>query len=608
MAFSRLGPAALVSTFALLLASNAAAQTQKGFVLDRFDPSERGSEWFVLDSLDLRGHLRPAAGVVGSWAYNPLVAYDLDGNYVTSLVEHQLFVHPGASVVLWNRLRTGFSLPIAAYQTGEALRIDTKTYRAPSGAAVGDLRLSADARVFGTHGGPITGAAGVGFYLPTGSRSDYTSDGYVRFMPRATVAGDIAMFTYSARVGWHYRALTEKFDRNPLGSELVFAAAAGVRLLDRKLVVGPELYGSSILDHRSFFKRRGTPIEGLIGAHYTVSDFRFGGALGTGLSRGWGTPEARAFLSAEWTPGYSDDRDKDGIKNDDDACPDRAGVRSNDPKLNGCPPPPPPPAAPSDRDGDGIVDSADACPEAAGIRNSDPKKNGCPPDRDGDGVYDIVDACPDVAGAKSEDSKKNGCPADRDGDDIPDDKDSCPDTPGVKSEDPLSNGCPPDRDGDSVYDNEDACPDAPGPGDPDPKRNGCPLARIEAGQIKIVEQVRFKSASAEIMRDSDPTLLAVAMTLKDHPEITKLRVEGHTDNRGLPDANKKLSERRAEAVVKWLTSYGIDKKRLEARGFGVARPIDSNETDSGRQANRRVEFHITAGADKPAGTPAPKRP
>ena len=77
--------------------------------------------------------------------------------------------------------------------------------------------------------------------------------------------------------------------------------------------------------------------------------------------------------------------------------------------------------------------------------------------------------------------------------------------------------------------------------------------------------------------------------------------------------NKKLSERRAASVVKWLTTFGIEKKRLSAKGFGLERPIDTNETDEGRTNNRRVEFHIEPAtpapeepAEKPAAKPAPK--
>lgn len=510
---------AALSLAGLLLASNAEAQVQRGFALDRFDPSERGSQWFVLDSLDLRGHLRPALGVVGSWSKDAIVAYDLDGNKISSLVGEQLFVHPGASLVLWDRVRAGLDLPVAAYQSGTPITIGTKTYM-PPGSALGDLRLAADVRLFGRHGGALTGALGAALYLPTGSRADYTSDGYVRPMPRFTLAGDLGRLTYSGRIAFQYRALTEEFERNPLGSEVLFAGAAGVRVADDKLVIGPEVFGSSIVDSRSFFKRRGTPVEAVLGAHARLGSFRVGVGGGTGLSRGWGTPSLRSFLSIEWAPV---------------AMAPRAVTAPPLPPPQAPPPPPPPPTPP-------------------------PPPPPPAPDRDGDGVDDANDACPDVAG--------------------------------VKTDDPMTNGCPPDRDGDGVDDAEDACPDAPGPADPDPKRNGCPLARIEGGEIKIAEQVRFKVGSAEILRESDPVLLAVAATLKAHPEITKVRVEGHTDNKGRDDLNAKLSRERALAVVKWLTTFGIDKSRLEAVGFGAKRPLDSNATDAGRQNNRRVELHI----------------
>jgi outer membrane protein OmpA-like peptidoglycan-associated protein len=243
------------------------------------------------------------------------------------------------------------------------------------------------------------------------------------------------------------------------------------------------------------------------------------------------------------------------------------GVRTSDPKTNGCPPPPPEPPPPADRDGDGITDDVDACPDVPGPRNDDPAKNGCPPPAP---------------------------PPDRDGDKIPDSVDACPDVPGVASEDPTKNGCPPDRDGDGIIDAEDACPDAPGPDDPDPKKKGCPLARIEGDQVRITEQVRFKTDSADILGDSEPVLLAVAVLLKNHPEITRVRIEGHTDNRGRATYNKELSKKRAASVVKWLVTKGIDKSRLVSNGYGLERPLVGNDTEEGRQANRRVEFHIEA--------------
>ena len=144
-------------------------------------------------------------------------------------------------------------------------------------------------------------------------------------------------------------------------------------------------------------------------------------------------------------------------------------------------------------------------------------------------------------------------------------------------------------------DAQDACPDKPGKRNPDPKKNGCPLVRIEERQIKITEQVKFKTDSAEILPESDGVLTEVRDTMRAHPEIRKVRVEGHTDATGDPGYNKELSQRRAEAVSAWLVHHSIDGSRLSSVGFGEERPIDTNATEQGRRNNRRVEFHIVEG-------------
>jgi OmpA-OmpF porin, OOP family len=154
---------------------------------------------------------------------------------------------------------------------------------------------------------------------------------------------------------------------------------------------------------------------------------------------------------------------------------------------------------------------------------------------------------------------------------------------------------PSDRDGDGIVDPEDACPDVAGPRNDDPVRNGCPVVRIEGGQIRIREQVKFKTNSAVILKESNYILISIVKLLDENPEIKKVRVEGHTDTQGKPKANKKLSERRAASVVKWLIKHGIKKKRLSSAGYGQERPIATNQTEDGRRDNRRVEFHIVEG-------------
>jgi OOP family OmpA-OmpF porin len=294
----------------------------------------------------------------------------------------------------------------------------------------------------------------------------------------------------------------------------------------------------------------------------------------------------RGVLSVEWAPAYEaplPDADHDGVWDGEDACPTVAGVRTDDPKTNGCPP---------DRDADGIADGEDACPGVAGRRTADPRTNGCPADADGDGIPDAEDACPAVAGIKTGNPATNGCPADRDADGIPDSEDACPMVPGVKTGDPKTNGCPPDRDGDGVLDADDACPDQPGSRDPDPKKNGCPQAFVQGGQIRIRDPFKFRFNKTELDPAGDPILEAVLQVLRDHPEIRHVRIEGHTDNVGGGDFNQRLSEGRAASVRQWLVSHGIESGRLRSIGYGQTRPVAPNDTEDGRRNNRRVEFHI----------------
>src|SRR5689334_13014887 len=102
---------AAATTGLWLSAANAQSQPA-GFAVDRYDPSERGSDWFANESLDLRGHLRPSAGVVFDYAYKPLVLNDPSGSAKLDVLRHQLFAHVGGAVTLVDRVRVGVSVPV----------------------------------------------------------------------------------------------------------------------------------------------------------------------------------------------------------------------------------------------------------------------------------------------------------------------------------------------------------------------------------------------------------------------------------------------------------------------------------------------------------------
>ena len=73
----------------------------------------------------------------------------------------------------------------------------------------------------------------------------------------------------------------------------------------------------------------------------------------------------------------------------------------------------------------------------------------------------------------------------------------------------------------------------------------------------------------------------------------EVEIQGHTDNVGKDASNQTLSENRAAAVMEYLAQHGADKKRIKSKGYGKKKPITTNDTDDGRQKNRRVEFVIT---------------
>src|SRR5438309_6111875 len=101
--------------------------------------------------------------------------------------------------------------------------------------------------------------------------------------------------------------------------------------------------------------------------------------------------------------------------------------------------------------------------------------------------------------------------------------------------------------------------------------------------------IHFETGKATILPDSESVLSEIAKMLQQNADV-KVSVEGHTDNVGSAASNQALSEKRAQAVVAWLTSHGIDSGRLKAKGWGASKPVEDNGTEDGRAKNRRVEL------------------
>jgi outer membrane protein OmpA-like peptidoglycan-associated protein len=575
---------------AVVTISTGGVAAAQGLALDRFTPAPAGDRMFGVESPYVAGHLTPHVMLLGEYAHNPLVLRsERSGTSPGSVVSDQFFLHLNGSLALWDRLNVNVDVPVALAQGGDSPGRPGQGVASPSGAAFGDVRAGLRFRLFGDYFDAFQLSLGGYVWFPTGASGSFVSDGTVRGRPELIAGGRTDRFVWSMSFGPEIRG-SQQFVQVNQGTMLTFGYGLGLLLgADRQLQIGPELTVSTTATNIS---KRSSNAELLLGARYRfLGDFEAGAAAGPGLGSGIGTPDVRALAMLAYTPKQApQDRDRDGIVDAEDACPDKAGVASEDPKKHGCP-------LPKDSDKDGIVDPEDACPSEAGVASEDPKKHGCPPpkDTDKDGIVDPEDACPSEAGVPSEDPKKHGCPlpADRDNDGIADESDACPDLKGVADPDPEKNGCPPDTDGDSIRDDKDACPNEKGPADPDPEKNGCPTAvRVTAGEIVILQQVQFDTAKATIKAASDGLLTEVAEVLNQHPELTRIQVQGHTDNVGFAKFNKTLSHKRAEAVMAALVKRGVAESRLAAEGFGQEAPIADNKSADGRQKNRRVQFKI----------------
>ena len=244
----------------------------------------------------------------------------------------------------------------------------------------------------------------------------------------------------------------------------------------------------------------------------------------------------------------------------------------------------------NDRDKDGIYDEEDDCPRIPGLL----ALKGCP-DKDKDGIKDSEDECPEEFGLKI----NNGCP-DKDSDGVVDKKDECPQVPGL----PRFKGCP-DTDGDGLQDAYDDCPTERGP----IQNHGCPKGASNTDTVyitvtdtvyitinndtdlkKVFKDVKFESDKYILTYSSILVLSEVSNYLDE--KALNIHITGHTDSQAPDEYNMELSENRVKAVQNYLVSKGISKSRIKIDWKGETEPIATNNTEEGRENNRRVELLI----------------
>ena len=315
------------------------------------------------------------------------------------------------------------------------------------------------------------------------------------------------------------------------------------------------------------------------------------------------------------------DSDGDGILENSDRCPDTpAGAQVDG---TGCP---------SDSDADGVPDGVDRCANTA--PGADVDSTGCTQDSDGDNIADGLDRCPDTESGVLVDP--NGCPRDSDGDAIPDGLDRCSETPKGATVDAL--GCPGDEDGDGVLDGLDRCPRTPTgtginadrlPDDAGGRASAgsaacaaaaAPSTRGSRGAGRGGGRLRRRSGASRqptsrrcgqgppharchsgrrLRHRLGPAAPAVVRATGLDRRRSSRRIR-RSRSRSAPTPitparrrrTEHLTNLQAEAVRTYLVTKGVNFQQVQARGYGGAFPLTTDNTPRGRAANRRVEIKL----------------
>jgi outer membrane protein OmpA-like peptidoglycan-associated protein len=508
---------------------------------------------------------------------------------VGALVGNRLGGDLVASIGILGRLQLGVAAPVVVSQdqdTGDFMTTGSLT-----SFGLGDVRLVPKAALLA--GGAVDVALAVAVTLPTASSDDWMGDDGVTVAPEVIVGGTSGRVRAALDLGYLARTKQESLGL-VVDDELFLHAGAGFRVAPRAELLASVGVATAVADPFGSYNTNSAEVHAGVGIDATPA-VRVFAAGGAGLAAGFGTPVWRALAGLqlrvtgprrEVTPLADDDADGDGLAGTADQCPDEAETANSFEDDDGCPDDNP------DDDRDGVEIPTDACPDQPETRNGYQDDDGCPdtlPDTDGDGLADGVDKCDDQGEDVDGFADDDGCPElDNDGDGVVDGADRCRDEAG-----PVGNGgCPDtDRDNDGVVDRLDNCPDEPGP-----ERNfGCKakqLVMMAGTQLKLLDVIYFANKKATIQKKSNKLLANVARVLVAHGELTKITVEGHTDDVGDDAFNKDLSQRRAEAVVAYLVKAGVPAEKLVAVGYGEDKPVASNKSKRGRAQNRRVELQL----------------
>jgi len=612
----------------------AAAQKSGGPVdLQLFHPAIDSKGYITLNASQVLGHLDLSFGLVLNYARRPLsiagqicsnpntrLATCADADRIDSLyqVSNLATGHLQAAIGLFRHLEVGIGVPLTFWNGDTDPNPSADQKGDIDAQGIGDLVLHLKGRILNTSKYPVGLAIVTTLSLPTGDKESFLGSGRVGLFPSIIVDKEFlhGRIKLALNVGGRFRfgntdGWTDTRDCTPdgpascgtgrfieTGQQLTYGVGAAFGLVPQQLDFVAEIIGQTGFDGFFDSDKLNSAHEILGGLRlYLARNSYLAFGVGRGLRGGgdnyqYGSPDIRGFLAFIFEPSIGD-LDGDGIKDDVDKCPTEPEDFDDFEDEDGCPDP--------DNDGDGILDVDDKCPNEPEDKDGVEDEDGCPDpdifDRDGDGIPDNVDKCPDEPEDRDGFEDEDGCPdPDNDKDGILDVDDLCPNEPEDKDGFEDEDGCPdPDNDKDGILDRDDECPNEPETVNGYQDEDGCPdkgRVIVHKGKIEILDKIYFETAKAVIKPVSFPILNAIAATLRGNPDILLVEVQGHADERGTNAYNQDLTERRAQAVKRYLTNKGVESNRLKAKGYGEDKPVDPGHNEAAWSKNRRVEFVI----------------
>ncbi|MEZ4316785.1 MAG: OmpA family protein [Myxococcota bacterium] len=496
-------------------------------------------------------------------------------------------------------VRIGLDVPVMFYADGAG---------SPSQSGFGDLALDVKGTVLERADAPV-GLAFLGrLSFPTGNLPGLTS-GNPAAEIEAIVDQDLGEKVFlGANLG--FRAIPDAGLEN--WTDNVYARVGlGYKTTDRSGFSG-ELISHGVT------KGPGLPSEVLLGGWgRAAKDLHMRGGVGTALGRGIGTPQLRAMFGLAFEPTFEPDKDADGITDFDDACPTVAEDPDGVEDLDGCPEATKVTVRVVDADG-AALEAAEFEIEPSGTKGKSGEvaglfggayrirvvAEGYDPEEPTVQIQDTATQEVSITLQKTittgtlvlqvldlENQPIEGSTWSARGTDF---KDVVVTAEGTEL--PIASydlrveapGFRPQRVSVSVPKGETA-------------RVSVQLApakvELKAERIIINESVYFELNKATIKEESFPLLDEVSAVIKDHPELLKIRIEGHTDSRGSASANKLLSQKRAESVRDYMVGKGVAVERLEAVGFGEEKPLDKANNEAAWTKNRRVDFFVAERSD-----------